>query len=282
MSRIAMASDYCINHDATRAMVFLNRVNDLLGIGDLKRLYTSLASYPKFKAYSTRFLDTLDKLPVSPNEEAILALLDQEFIPTRSAHTSDVMVCGFCGKAHRLMLPLHFIDGFLTELDVDVLYIRPVSGYFREDSEEFFSRALHRIEAEMRAGGYKRLYCLGTSSGGVPAHLAAHALSGRGSLSIGGSLSDIRPELRRIWADPLVKSDFRGVNLIGELNDADVAADKILASELGTRTLMLRGIAKHSLFMDMIRADTMRPMLHWWLRELEDDALPQGIRSDLK
>lgn len=277
-SRVEMATDYCINHDATRAMVFLNRVSDLLGIGDLQRLHARLASYPKFKAYSSSYLNILDRLPVSPNEAAILALLDQEFIATRSAPPTGVLVCCFCGNVRRLMLPLHFFDGYLAEIEVDVLYIRPVSGYFREGSAAFFDRALHRIESEMRSGGYERLYCLGTSSGGVPAHLAARALGARLSLSIGGGVSDVHCDLRQAWTNPHAKSDFRGANLLGELNDVDVAADRIMASELGTRTLLLRGIAKHALVRDMISTDTFRPLLRWWLHELEDAALPANIR----
>lgn len=276
--RVATAADYCINLDATRALAFLNRLQDVLGIEELGRLLARLRPDSRFSAYSSRWLDLLDRLPRSPHEECLLADPDADFITPPAAASADALVCCFCGNSRRLMFPLHFVDGYFSAFDADVLYIRPAAAYFGEAATGFFDGALRRIDALLEAGRYGRLYCIGTSAGGVPAQLAGYLLGARRTLSIGAGLAAGGFDPAGAYGDRPRLPAGTGFNLVGESHEGDHATNRELASRLGTETLVLAGTAKHCLVHDLIRADTWLPLLRWWLEELASDALPPSIR----
>jgi hypothetical protein len=112
-------------------------------------------------------------------------------------YTADIGSCaektliiGFTGNFHRLMLPLPVLLGCMNPTLYDVVVLRDFSRRFFSMGipglgADFF-QALQNLRNHVDPAAYRNCVALGTSSGGLPAVLAAIRLELHRGVSIGG------------------------------------------------------------------------------------------------
>ncbi|MDQ2961563.1 MAG: hypothetical protein M3R31_00160 [Pseudomonadota bacterium] len=112
------------------------------------------------------------------------------------------LILGFASKSHRLMLPMHCLLGCLDPALYDVIVLRDFSRRFFSMGipglgEDFFE-TLSNLRHHADLSAYRNSIALGTSSGGLPALLAAIQLRLDRGISIGGvDFPQLAARLRR-------------------------------------------------------------------------------------
>lgn len=103
---------------------------------------------------------------------------------------SKSLVIGFCGRAHRLMLPLPIFLQIFPEADFDLLLLRDRSQrLFLGGINGLgvgFAETISTLSRLVKEMGYEDTRCYGTSAGGAPALYAALGLGSSVGLSISG------------------------------------------------------------------------------------------------
>lgn len=182
------------------------------------------------------------------------------------------LLVGFCGKAHRLMMPTALLLQHLPAADWDVLVLEDRwATHFRRGVAglaDGFPALVARVAA--LGEGYARLVALGTSMGGLPAARFALRAGAERGISVGGRLPNDVLRLRGRVApphafDPLCACLPQGPRPLlftyaaGCANDAGPA--EAGAGLTGGRVLAVEGYASHGLLHELHLVGGLRDYL---------------------
>ncbi|HET7096405.1 MAG TPA: hypothetical protein VFJ68_03385 [Casimicrobiaceae bacterium] len=177
-----------------------------------------------------------------------------------SSRERKTLIIGFTGNFHRLMLPSAWLLDCLNPALYDVLVLRDFArcsyaAGIRGLGDEFCS-ALANLATRIDAGAYRNVVSLGTSSGALPAILAAILLRLGRAVAIGAqdlprvaALLKARGLSDETYATLLASrpQPFPEVLIVcGADYAVDVAAATSLQQRLPARVLRVRGCAEHA------------------------------------
>lgn len=219
----------------------------------MQRLSPTMASAPQpWLAHEVS--DRLTWYRETPREEAIRPV-------------AKSVLLAFCGNVGRLMLPLPVVLQALPAAEWDVLRITriPNASYLRPGSEpEDFNQLIASIEKELEDMGERPVICVGTSSGGGPALLAALRLNSLRCVSLCGALREtwlpLLPELSNGRLPRNRSSGERWPEYLlvhGDAHEKDRAKAEHAKSILGGRTLAIPGVERHNVLQALMQQERL-------------------------
>lgn len=175
---------------------------------------------------------------------------------TREETDRKPVLIAFCGNAERLMLPLPIVLQALPANEWDMLRVTriPGSGHLRPGKEVAdFSALVSAIATELDRAGSPEVTCVGTSSGGVPAMLAALRLGATRCISLCGAVREEWAHLLgELSGGYLPRVDTMGEEwpsflfVHGAEHDLDRENAHVLQAMLGGDVLSVTGVEKHN------------------------------------
>jgi hypothetical protein len=190
------------------------------------------------------------------------------------------VLLAFCGNVGRLMLPLPVVLQSIPAAEWDILRITriPDASYLRPGSEvDDLDQLITAIERELVTVGERRVTCLGTSSGGGPAMLAALRLNAQRCVSLCGNLPESwLPLLPKLSAGRLPYTGSSGeawpdyLLVHGAAYEVDRDNAQRVQSLLGGHILPVPGVDRHNVLHALMQQERLdeefNQLLHGKLR----------------
>ncbi|MDB5541566.1 MAG: hypothetical protein JWQ89_3293 [Devosia sp.] len=181
---------------ASSARHALKALEDDLTPGELAALLTEfdqLSGLAKLACEASIVLPELRRVPAQPFRRRDVASDVAFFSDGLAPAAEKSLIVALCGRSDRLMLPWSLFLQFIPAAMFDVViladrnrddYVAGVEGY----APDLWS-LVQRVLSDAGASRYQRLYCYGTSAGGLPALRFGLLAGAYRSISLGGVYS---------------------------------------------------------------------------------------------
>ncbi len=162
-------------------------------LADLLPAIDSLTGLAKLASQHSTILPALRRMPPQAYHRRDIARDVAFFSAGAVLGRSKSLIVALCGRGNRLMLPWSLFLQFLPASAFDVViladrnmddFIAGIEGY----APDLWSVA-QRVLSDVDAHGYQRIYCYGTSTGGLPALRFGLFAGAYRSISVGGLFS---------------------------------------------------------------------------------------------
>ncbi len=207
--------------------------------------------------------------------------------PGSDASGKDLLIA-FADQAHRLFLPTAVVLQHLPETPMDVVLVQdPSRNFFMNGVAgygENLSEVLSRLRADLDPSRYRRLLCLGASSGGAAALRAGVVFGAARAVALCARLPNV--EKRKVAVSEaelqMLLSPCKGVDqtrtklfcVFSALQSVDRAAAASLSADRLAALVPVHGQGKHNLLFTLLQQQRLGRFLRDALfPELVDNAL---------
>lgn len=188
------------------------------------------------------------------------------------AKADKSLVVAFCGRSHRLMTPWSIFLQMIPAAGFDVLILADRSNNHFFNGVGGYAADLYglvqRVRRDTKAVAYRRLYCFGTSTGGLPALRFGILAGAYRSISVGGQMVWHIHRLKTGGAgalqafDPLCACDWpqRGhlVCIHAEELSLDYYFARQLQTTLGASRVPIAGTGEHNVIYQIFKSGNLR------------------------
>ncbi len=176
------------------------------------------------------------------------------------------LLIAFADQAHRIFLPTAVILQHLPDAPMDVVLVQdPSRKFFLTGAAGYgkdLSEVLARLRSDLKPERYRRVICLGGSSGGAAALRAGVVLGAARAVALCGRLPSAEVRAAATQRDvetllsPCVGVDKSRTTLFcvfSALQSVDRAAAETLAGDGLARLVPVRGQGKHNLLFSLLK-----------------------------